>query len=183
MGDFWAKLLELLKDLWPFRPVQAWERGFYTILSKPRRNVGPGIWPVIPLFTDVKCESIAPAIVRTPLLWLTLTDGTTLSLAVAARMQVRDVRAAICDVDDYRETVQELLTALTASRIQEADPKRLDPEKRGRFLSGLVRSVNAETSRFGVETTEVWFTSYAVGVRTYRLVTDKATSLDGGLTW
>lgn len=175
-----AELARLLADwiqfLWPFRIVKQWERGGYYICGRFWREVGPGFpWPVIPWFMEVITTPIAKAIVGTPRLDITLRDGSTLSFAASATCRVVDFDKAMNSVDDVRETMQELLAAVLAEKLSEVDADRLDPERRGRLLATLRGAVASAAAEFGVEVSELRFTTFVLNVRTFRLLQDTGT--------
>ena len=141
MSDLVRLIAEFIQLLWPFRLVRTGERGGYYIGGRFWRDVGPGCWPVIPWFMDVKAYPEVPAIISTPRLDITLKDGTLLSFSVAASVRMADYHLAINTVDSYTETMIELLSAVCADRLAAVETDRLDPERRGRLLPGLPRVV------------------------------------------
>jgi regulator of protease activity HflC (stomatin/prohibitin superfamily) len=172
MGDFLRTILESIQFLWPFRLVEQWERGGYYVCGRWWREVGPGLKFVVPWFTHVETVSIVPAMVGTGRQDITLSDGSTLSFSAMATVRVTDVNLAINSVDQYRETVQELVGALLAEKLAEVDAERLSPGKRNRLFSDLLRWLQAEAAVFGVEISKVRFTSFVLNVPTYRLLTE-----------
>lgn len=180
MTDFLRLVLEVLQFLWPFRPVEQWERGLYYTLGRAGKEVGPGRWPVVPYFMDVRSTSVVPAVVSGPLQTITLKDNCVLSFSVSATVQVRDVRLAINAVDSYQETIQELLAAVVGEALAEADRERFETaRRRAGFLRELRTTLQAQTEPFGVEIQAIRFTSFVMNVRTYRFMTDSAV-LPGG---
>ena len=172
MSDLVRLIAEFIQLLWPFRLVRTGERGGYYIGGRFWRDVGPGCWPVIPWFMDVKAYPEVPAIISTPRLDITLKDGTLLSFSVAASVRMADYHLAINTVDSYTETMIELLSAVCADRLAAVETDRLDPERRGRLLPDLRRWVNEESRTFGVETQRVRFTSFILNPRVWRLLQD-----------
>lgn len=170
MASFLQVLLDSFQFLWPLRKVDQAERGGYYVCGRFWREVGPGIWPVIPWFIDVKAYSSVPAILSTPRLDITLTDGSTLSFIASATMQMLDFNLTINTVESYTETMQELLSAVIADKLASMDRQRLGPEGRGRVLSDLCRWVNAESMVFGIRTSKVRFNTFVLNIRTYRLL-------------
>lgn len=168
-------VFEKLRELWPLFIVRQWERGAYYVVGRYWKMVGPGLYVVPPFFCELRTIATVPAIVGTPRLDVTLSDGTLASFAATATCRVVDVALALNTIDDYRETTQELLAGELADRMAKVAPERLKPEVRGRLLSDLQKALNAQTAKFGVEVSRVRFTTYVTGVRTYRLLSDTGT--------
>lgn len=180
MGELVRLVFDFIEFLWPFRAVEQWERGVYYFFGKCWRTVGPGRWPVIPYFMEVRAVGIAPSIVGTPLLTITLKNGDALTFSVAATVFVEDAAAALNKIEDYEETTQELLGARVAEKLAEVDPNRIDSGSRRRLATDLARWLDEETVEYGVRVTALRFTNFVVNVRTYRFLTD--TSLPA-LAW
>ena len=179
MGDFLRIILDSIQYLWPFRPVEAWERGAYFVLNRPRWRVGPGYWPMVPYFSDVKAVSVAPAIIRTPLQIVTLVSGKTLAFSASATVQVEDVVSALVDVDSYEETTGELISGALAERLAKVDPERFETAVRRRnLLQELASDLDEECLAFGVRVRALRFNNFAINLKTYRLLTDSATLLE-----
>ncbi|HUQ70673.1 MAG TPA: SPFH domain-containing protein [Planctomycetaceae bacterium] len=159
--------------LWPIRMVQQWERGGLMVNGKWKREVGPGIYWVIPWFMHVEERSMAEAICGTPRLDITLKDRSTLSFSASATVQVVDVSKAVCTVDTYQETIRELLAAVLAEKLAEVDADRLLPENRRRLIADLKRWVQVEAEPYGVEIKAVRFTSFLQNAKAHRLIIDQ----------
>lgn len=187
--SLWQLVTEFLREAWPFRHVQGWERGIFTVLNRPCRylwfaNPLPaGVWIIVPLLMDVRPVSVVPAVVRGGRQDITLADGTPVSFRVTAEVEVVDVEKAIYDVDQYAETTQELLEVATAQALGEESIESFDTaRRRSGFLKRLAGTVNADTMRFGVHVHSVGFRDFTLKLRTYRLLSGD----DGGdmsLTW
>ena len=174
MTDFLRLLGEWISFLWPLRKVQQWERGALYRFGRYKRELKPGIYPVVPWFYDVTAESVVPGIVQTPRLDLTAQDGTMVTVQLSATVRVVDLGKALNTVDAYMETVQELITAVLAEKLAEVDAQRLAPEKRGRLVSDLRRWIDQEAAEFGIEVTKPRFTTFVVNPRPFRLLGDNA---------
>jgi regulator of protease activity HflC (stomatin/prohibitin superfamily) len=175
MGDFLRIVLDSIQFLWPFRLVRQWERGGFYVCGRWWREVGPGVYPVIPWFMTVTETSVVEAIVGTGRQDITLSDGSMLSFAATATVQVVDVNRALNSVDSYTETTQELLASVLADKLAEVDAARLAPERRGRLFADLRRWVAAEAIAYGVEVRTVRFTSFIVNAKAHRLIVDTNT--------
>jgi hypothetical protein len=174
MGELVQLLIQIAEFAWPFRSVEQWERGVYYFFGKCWKTVGPGRWPVIPFFMDVRAVSMAPAIIGTPLLTITLSDNRTLTFSVAAVVKVERADDALNEIENYMETTQELLGARVAEKLAEVDAARIDATGRKRLLTDLTRWLDDETEAYGVRVTGLRFTNFAINLKTFRLLTDTA---------
>jgi len=181
--EFFGRLLDYAVQLWPFRVVEPWERGYYLVFSRPKRNLGPGIYPVVPYFTDVKALSIAESRVTSPLLSVKLQSGKLLAFSVSARVRVTDVKQAEINVQAYQETTAEEIAATMAEALAECSPDRLATvKKRRNWLAEVTHELNGRVREYGVEVLEIQFTNWIEDVRSYRLLQDSALS-PPSLTW
>lgn len=176
MGELARLLVQWIEFLWPLRLVRQWETGGYYWFGRFQHTIGPGCYPVIPWFSEVREISVVPAIIRTARLDITLSDGSSLTFGASAWAKVTDYNKAVNSVDNYTETAEELLAAVLAEKLAQVDAQRVQPEKRARLLSDLERWVNAESLSFGVEITQLRFTTFVTNVRTYRLLQDTSAS-------
>lgn len=170
MSDFLSVLGQWIHELWPFRIVRQWERAGYYVFGRFWKEVGPGVYAIVPFFTDTHEVTVVPAILQTPRTDITLADGTPVSFSVSAWVQVLDVNLAVNTVDSFHQTTVELITAVCAERLAQIDRDRLAPEKRTRFLNDLRRWCNEEASVFGVEVQKLRFASFTMNVKTIRLL-------------
>lgn len=173
MSDFLRLLLDAIAYIWPLRIVKEWERGGYLVCGRWRREVGPGLYPVVPWFTEVMELSVAEAIVGTGRQDITLSDGSTLSFSATATVGVCDIKLALTAVDSVTETTQELLASVLADKLAEVDAARLTPEKRGRLFADLKRWVATEAALYGIEVRTVRFTSFLLNTKAHRLIIDQ----------
>lgn len=172
MGDFLRLLLDSIQYLWPLRRVEQWEVGQYFIFGRAKILVGPGIWPIIPWFIEVKSRSAVFGIVRANRQDITLKDGTWLSFSASSVMRIADLNLALNSIDQYEETAQETLEAVLADKLSQVDADRLAPEKRGRLLADLTRWVAEEVAPFGIEAHKVRFVTFVHKPRIFRLLGD-----------
>jgi len=175
MSELLRVFLQFIEFLWPFRRVEQWEKGGYYVCGRWYREVGPGIWPIVPWFCDVQAVSCAEAIVGTGRQDITLSDKSMLSFAATATVQVKNVYETLNTVDQYQETMQELLASVLAERLAEVDAARLEPEKRNRLFADLKRWVAEEADEYGIEVKKVRFTSFIVNAKAHRLIIDQNT--------
>ena len=122
---------------------------------------------------------MVPAVITTPLCTITLTDGATCTYSMSATLCVTDAQLALCSVDEYEETSQELITSIPAEALAEMDASRLAPDARGRLLAALRTRVNTELRSYGMDVKALRFNNFALNLRTYRLLTDRGSTSDG----
>lgn len=174
MTDFARFLIDLLTTLWPLRQVNPGCKGVRLWRNHPVAELGPGIYVVLPYFGEIIEVSVVPAVITTPLSTITLLDGATLAYSLSATLQVVDPTKATCEIEDYRETAQELITAVPAEVLATLPAEKVDPDNRARLLGTLKRRVNAELADYGIEVRELRFTNFASNLRTYRFLTDSS---------
>jgi regulator of protease activity HflC (stomatin/prohibitin superfamily) len=173
MSDFLRLFFDAIAYIWPFRIIKHWERGGYLVFGRWKKELGPGLYPVVPWFTEVIEHSVAEAIVGTGRQDITLSDGSTLSFSATATVGVSDIKLALTAVDSVSETTQELLASVLADKLAEVDASRLTPEKRGRLCADLKRWVATEAALYGIEVRTVRFTSFLLNTRAHRLIIDQ----------
>ena len=183
-------VITVVQYLWPFRKVEQWERGVLYIWARHWRRwparpsdwtVGPGVWPVIPYFTELRTTTVVRGVTGTPLQQITARDGTAITFSAAMTWRIVDSAKAWNETDRVLETGQELLAAVCAEKLAEVDSERLDGTKRKRLLSDMVKWVNKELKFCGCEVEAIRFTNFAVGrqsIRTLRLMADTALLTD-----
>lgn len=173
MGELVRLILDSIGFLWPIRIVEESERAGRFFCGHWWQEVGPGWYFNVPFFMKVEPLSIAKGIVATPRLDIPLSDGNRLSFSASATCRVVDVKLALLAMDDYKETTQELLSAVIADKLMDVDAERVrNPEKRGRLFSDLRRWVQDEANEFGLEMSRVRFTSLVVDAPVMRLLND-----------
>jgi regulator of protease activity HflC (stomatin/prohibitin superfamily) len=174
ISELLAIVVQIVTLLWPIKIVREWERGGRLVCGHWVSEKGPGWYWNVPFFMDMLEVSIAEAICGTPRQDVTLSDDTLLSFSATCTARVVDVKLAICSVDDYRTTTQELLASVLADKLAEVDAARLTPEKRGRLFADLKRWVAEEAKGYGVEVSKVRFTSFVTHAKAHRLIIDQA---------
>lgn len=172
MGDLIGRLIDWIKELWPFRIVSQWEQAAYYVFGRYKKTVGPGVYPLVPFFMEIRSVSMVPDLVHTDRQDVTLKDGTLLMFMASARVCCVDVNLSENTVVDAEGQARALLASVLADKLADVDPARLKPEGRRRLLSDLQRWVNEETKTFGIETRDVWFTSFVQNPKAFRLITD-----------
>jgi len=169
MGVLWEFLVDIMTELFPVRHVQGWETGIRTWFNRPRKEKGPGIYLVCPILGDVLPVTTVPFVIVGSRQDITLKDGTTLNFEASAWVQVIDATAALFKVDDYEESMTEILEAVLAERLAEVDIDRFETVARRRnFLRELARLADEQTQDFGVAVEQVWFSNFSLKIPTIR---------------
>lgn len=169
-------LLDSAGSLIPFRLVWEWERGLRFFVGKYQRTVGPGIHFVIPGLMEVKKLSVVPEIHTTPLQTITLRDNRTLTYSASFTAEVVDPYLAYNKVGHYEETVVELAGRVISQELADADPTRFDPArgKRDNLIEEIRRELDEASRKYGVSVTALGLNNFVLGVRTIRLLMDRA---------
>lgn len=176
-ADLVSAIVQVVQFIWPLRIVNQWERGLYTIFGRIKWEVGPGIYPVVPWFCEVHEIPTSWDYVESGRLDLTLKDGRLLSCEAIAKMRVVELQKAWVAFHDYEVDRRKMLKAVVSELLQEADPERFEPGRRGRLLgSSLLKAVQDGAAPIGVECESVRVTTFVLGARTYRLLTEHAAS-------
>jgi regulator of protease activity HflC (stomatin/prohibitin superfamily) len=193
LADFLKGLVQFAEFLWPIKPVRQFERGLYVwcgvIIRPPSWAIltgtvledevlGPGLYLALPFFGDVHAVSQAWDFVESGRLDLTLKDGRTLSCEVVAKMRVTGPRAAWVEYEDYTVDRRKMLRAAVSEVLQEAEPDRFAPDRRGRLLGGsLLAGVRKGAEPMGHEVESVQVTTFVLNPRTFRLLSDVAATV------
>lgn len=176
MTEFLRLLLDAFQYIFPLRRVEAWERGVVYLFGRYWRTVGPGIYLIAPWFMEVRPVSVVPGVLILPLQTVTLRDGRALTFSASVWYQVEDAASAMNRIERYEETTSELASGLLAERFADVNPERFDPARgrRDRLLAELTQELDDGAKEFGVRISRVWLGNFALGVRTYRLLTTNA---------
>lgn len=166
--------LDSIQYLWPIKIVPQNAEGGYFIFGRWYFLLKPGGYPVIPFFCEVKTAVTAEAIVGTGRQDITVADGTMVSYAATAKIRVIDVKKALLAVDEYKETMQELLSSIIAERLVAVKPERLTPANRAGLLRDLRKWVEEEALEYGISVSKVRFNSFLSKVRAHRLLIDQS---------
>jgi regulator of protease activity HflC (stomatin/prohibitin superfamily) len=176
LGEIFGFLRDVIQFIWPFKIIKEWERGGVYELGHFIRVVGPGCWPIIPWFTEIIEVPVVPKPIATGRQDITLKSGSTLSFDAAATLRVADVEKALNAIDDYHHSASVLLSSILAEKLADVEPDRFEPSKRGRLFSSLETWVQKECGVYGIEITNLRFTSFVLNARTLRLLIDKTDS-------
>ncbi len=180
-------LLETAGQIMPCRLVWSWQQGLVYFCGRYQYTTGPGIKLIIPFLMDVRTISIVPEICTTPLQTITLRPdkdgnaGKTLTYSASLTVVVIDADAAYNRVGHHTETLIELAGRVVSERLADADPDRFDPsyKKRANLIEEIRGAVNETAKPYGMEVTALGLNNFALGVRTIRLLLDKAVLTEG----
>lgn len=169
-------VLELLQQLSPVRMVWTWQIGLLFCCGRYQKSLAPGPKLIIPGLFDIKNISIVPEIYTTPLQTITLRDNRVLTYSASITVVVRDAAKAYCQLGHYTETIVELAARTLSVGLADADPTRFDPayDKRDRLIDEQRKTINEFCLQYGLEVTALGLNNFVLGVRTLRLLLDKA---------
>lgn len=173
MTDFLRLVVDTIGYLWPFRLVHQWERGCYYVCGRYWRSVGPGLYPILPFFTDVKELSVVYQEIDLPLQSIAVQSGGVLTFSANIGITIADAGLAFNAIDDYRNTVRKSCAGHLAEELAAVDPKRLDVAGRGRLLAALRKTLNGELGNYGIVVERIRFTDLVPNARVYRLFNDQ----------
>lgn len=176
MTELLRLIMDLAKSLSPLQQVWQWEKGLYYINGRYQGVVGPGLKFVIPYICDVKTVSMVPEIETTPLQTITLRDGSSLTYSASLTVVVIDPYLAYNKVGHHRETIVELAARILSEGLADAKVERFDPVrgKRDKLLEEQRDEINKQAEQYGMKITAMGLNNFARGVRTVRLLLDRA---------
>jgi regulator of protease activity HflC (stomatin/prohibitin superfamily) len=170
MAEFLRVLLDVIEFLWPLRIVWEWEGGGYYVCGRYWRKVGPGCWPVVPFFCDIKTVDMVPDIYSTGLQDITTKGGDVLTFEASVTFIVTDAAEALNAVVRHEETTVESAGAVLADTLADVEEERLDPTRRKGLIRTCMTRINEELTLYGTEVTALRFTTFVRKQRTYRLL-------------
>lgn len=170
IADF---IVSSLDFLWPLKQVQEWENGNIYLFGRYIRTVGPGQYIIVPWFMKLIEVSMVPSVEWTRLQTITMRDNRQLTFRASLTLEVEDAARAVNAVERYQETVRELAGGILAEELATVDPEKFDPRwgRRDRLLEQLRDQIDAQTQVWGVRVLAVRFPDFAIGLKTYRLLT------------
>lgn len=181
LTDFLRLLLDVIAYLWPFKIVWQWERGSYYIIGKYWRDVGPGCWPKLPFFTDVKTEGVVSGTYGTPLQTITTKDGGTLTFSASMKMRVVDLGKSFNNVLNWDENAIEDASASLADKLADVDASKLEPEARNRLIGACKRALEAELGYYGLAVDRLRFNNFVRNMPVGRLFQDQRSGGGGDI--
>lgn len=174
-------ILDAAGQLLPFRIVWQHQRGLFFLAGRYQWTTGPGLKLIVPYFCDVKCISVVPDVSTTPMQCVTLRDGKHLTFSASITFRVTDPNLAYNTLGHWTETVVELASGIVSEGLADADPDRFDPArgKRDRLIEELRDDVDKAVTMYGLTVMALRLNNFALGVRTVRLLVDKAVLGEG----
>lgn len=176
MTELVKLLVDLLVNLWPLRIVWAWQHGVYFFCGRAVGVVGPGVKLIFPFLCDVRTVSVVPEIYLTPLQTVQLRDKTMLTYSASITVVVRDALAAYTTLGHWAETVVEIAASMLSEGLADAEPERFGPArgKRDRLIDEFRKTINEDLKVHGLEVTALRLNNFVPGVKTWRLLLDRA---------
>lgn len=168
--------------------MDQWERGVFYILGRhwrwwPARGgtLEPGLYFVVPFFWRILPVSVVPVPVSGPLQSITLKDGSQLTFSATAVFQVTDAAAALNCVDNYQDSIVELMSSELAERMARVKPTRItETEERAGLVRDLRLWLGEQTTPFGIEVLSLRFPNFVFNMKTYRLLMDQSVVQQSG---
>jgi regulator of protease activity HflC (stomatin/prohibitin superfamily) len=173
VNELIQSIIDFVKGLWPFDQVKEWEAGILIVNGKVKRVLGPGVWFILWWFWELHTISLQPALLNTGRQDVTLKDGSVVTFRATGWARVVDPLKAFIGVDSYKETAQELVTAVVSDKLAMVEASRLEPENRARLLSDLTKWVSKEAEEYGVEISKIRFASFVHRAKTMRIILDR----------
>lgn len=177
MTDILRLIVDIFQSVWPFRLVGPWAKGAVYVFGRYQGWVSPGCYPFVPFFMEIVPVTVVPSVWGGPLQTITLRDGRVLIFSPMVTLTVEDVNLAMNTVTEYTESCMEIVSGVLSEWLADADPDRFDPGtgKREVLVEELRLVADEETRVYGVRVERITFPNFALGVRTFRLLQDRAT--------
>lgn len=175
-----TELVRLILDAFrwfnPFVMIHTGVSGIRFRFGRAVRVVGPGLHWATPGISEIAKVSLAqfPALTRRH--DVTLIDGKILSFSATATFQVSDPVRAYCRLDDYKHSVEEVIARVLSDELAEVEPEKFDPArgKRRNLVERLRKALDVACEPYGVQVVNLGLTDFVIGVRTVRLLVDRA---------
>lgn len=171
-GEIFGFLKDTIEFIWPFRIVHEWEAAGYYICGHWMWECKPGLKIVVPWFFDVKSITLAPHPVVGDKQDITLADGTLLTFKPSATVRVVDVYAVLNEIEDYHHSSTLLLAGVLAEQLAQCTAADFEMGARPKIMKRLTRALRRAMQPYGVEMTELAFSTFVLNLKTYRLLTD-----------
>jgi len=103
----------------------------------------------------------------------TLDDGTPITVKTGAMVRVIDPMKALFEIEEYEQNAGELIQAAIGVLLVTVDRTVFDSgRKRNGLLKRIASEADSRTRIYGVQVSEVWFTSFSLALPTGRLMMD-----------
>ena len=187
LSDVLSLVLQFITFLWPCKIVAPWEKAIYTVggrIVRPWRiarvmadepdgtELGPGLYLTIPWLCEVHEMATSWDYITTERLDITLKDGRKLTCRAIAKVRLTNAHRAYVAFHDYGKDLPSMLETVVSDLLQEADPERFEPAKRGRLLgSTLLNATQKAGGEMGHEVESVHLPVFVLEPRIYRILT------------
>lgn len=149
MAELLRLIMDLVSLLFPFRLVHQSQRGVLFLWgTSPRCTLSPGIYFVLPWFTDVVPVSVVPHVYQTP---LQTVAGVSFSASLV--VHVTDAWAAFNTLELWHESAVELASAVLSQEML-AGGGKVD-------MVAVQAQLNRELAAFGLSVDRLRFLDYA----------------------
>lgn len=180
MSALWDWLISIANELNPIRHVAFHQRGILLLFNHAWKLpwmqdevLEPGIYVIVPFLMDIHPIEIRENVLVGSKQDMTLVGGDPVTFQLALRGRVVDPLKVAFNIDDSGETAVERMEGIAAQMLYEdvqGDNRFETSQKRRNFLLKLRDRLNSETMGFGVEVSEVWFSTFVLKVSTRRLI-------------
>jgi regulator of protease activity HflC (stomatin/prohibitin superfamily) len=178
--DFLKLILQSIEFLWPFATVYQYEQGVFYAFGKvwrcwPHAGVyPPGTYLKVPWFTKMHAVSVIDEPVITGRCDIMARDGRPIMYNATAMFRVVDALKAANLIHSYETGMAALLAGVLSEKLSEVEATRFDPTKRKALNTDLRRWVESEAAEYGLEVKWLRFSTFVLGAKTLRLLTDIA---------
>lgn len=148
--DLASHFIELFK-FW--HVIDPYQMGVVIRLGKLNREIGPGWHALIPFGVDRAIE--INTVTKTADLWpatLTLRDGTTISVSVVIRYNIRDVKKALLEVDHIMDAIKDSVSGYVSRTVRAATWEELQSPE---FAELLPKECRRRAWKYGIEIEDV----------------------------
>lgn len=163
-------LLSVWSAVWPFRFVRTgWQAVVFRQGVAEATPRGPGwVW-LWPGFWQYEAQPITLRFVDLPNQSVTTKDGTTLALSANIAYRVTNLRSALCEVDDFVDSMAGLSMGHIHTRVSEWDRVEVMNERR-KLERSVLDTLQRRAEPWGIAVEDVRLTDCAP-TRVYRLFT------------
>jgi regulator of protease activity HflC (stomatin/prohibitin superfamily) len=133
--------------------VDEYQRGIVLRFGKLQKQLDPGLHWVIPFGVDRVVDLIVvTTLAALPPTFLTIKDGTTVSVAVIVRYNIRDVTKALLDVNHVMDAIKDSVSGAVSVAVRNATWAELESPD---FAAQLPKECRKKAWRYGVEIEDV----------------------------
>jgi regulator of protease activity HflC (stomatin/prohibitin superfamily) len=148
--------------------IEPWEAGVLTRLGKFHRVLEPGFHWVIPLGVDhIQCEHTVPRTHSLADQSITTVDGKQVGFQAVITYKVRDIKAALMDVEDGEHAIKDACAGTISHTISRCTWAELVESED--WINRVLKACRQRGFKFGLEITDVQFATFSL-VKTIRLL-------------